>query len=435
MKLLFIGSLTLLWTSSIAQTPASPVPKPSDQQNTPVAKSKPIALMGGTIETLNGIIKSGVILTDGNKITYVGDGMNIRIGDVTKIDCSGQYIYAGFCDPFVMRGLTLPDAKENEVRDTLTNAPASMRSQHRKVTRPDVKSAEFIDMKSVADAYQKAGYTHVVLAPSKGIMRGPAPIVFNMIGETKNILLKEIAYQAASIAGGGGFGAYPGSTFAAMAVFRQTMNDAQTFPMNADVGLKEINEALAPILAGTTPMVFMSDDYRTIYRSLTLSKEYGIQPMLAYAREAYRLIGPIKESGAAIFVSPAFGKEPTMDSFSQPVSDSVLEEEKANWAKRAANVLEIQKAGIPFAFTASATGMGDFYDGLRWLNANGLSHTEIVKAMTLYPAQILGIDNELGSLEEGKIANITIMSADLLDKETRVKGVIVNGKYIEVKAI
>jgi len=433
MKRLFIGSFALVCSISFAQTSATNVPKTAPQEKPAATVSKPLALMGGTIETADRIITSGVILTDGTKITYVGTGENIRIGNVTKIDCTGMYIYAGFCDPFVTRGLNFPEAKENEVRDVTTTAPASMRAHHRKVTRPDVKAADFIDMKFVAEPYQSVGYTHVALAPSAGVIRGQMPVVQCLKSETKNILLKEIASQVASISGGGGFGSYPGSTFASMAVFRQTMNDAQTYPMNADVGLKEINEALAPVLAGTTGITWVADNYRDIYRSLMLSQEYGIKPTIATAREAYRLIPMLKELQANLIISPAIGKEPTETTYSQPLPKAVLDFEKATWAKGAMNIIEIQKAGIPFAITAQGGTMNEMYDGLRWLVSKGLDRKEVLKAMTLYPAQILGIDDQLGSLESGKMANITILSADFLDKSTKVKGLVIAGKYVEVK--
>lgn len=433
MKPQIFCSLILLSTLSLAQPRSNSAPQDAKVEKPVIAPTKPIALMGGKIETPSGIIESGVILIDGSTITYVGKGDNIRIGDVTKIDCTNKVIYAGFCDPYVTRGLSLPEAKENEIRDTNTNAPASMRAHHRKVVRPDVKSADFINMKGVTEPYQKSGYTTLALANSVGVLRGPSPVIHNLTGETKDILIKDIAFQVASIASGGGFGGYPGSTFASMAVFRQTMNDAATYPLNSDVGLKEINEALAPVLAGTVPLTFFADDNRTILRSLQLCQEYGVRPILAYAREAYRVLDQIKASKASLIVSPAIGKEPTELSYNYPINKVLMDEEKANWTTKAQNIIEVSKAGIPFAFTASASAMSEFYDGLRWLNAKGLDRKEILNGLTLYPAQILGISDKFGSLETGKTANITIMSGDFLAKSSVVTGIVVNGKYIEVK--
>ena len=102
-------------------------------------------------------------------------------------------------------------------------------------------------------------------------------------------------------------------------------------------------------------------------------------------------------------------------------------------APRAAAAL--QKAGVRFVFTSGTLARPSDY----LLNAGraieaGLSKEEALKAMTIYPAQMFGVGEQLGSIERGKIANLVIASGDLFDKTTKIKSVFVDGKYFEAKA-
>jgi imidazolonepropionase-like amidohydrolase len=60
----------------------------------------------------------------------------------------------------------------------------------------------------------------------------------------------------------------------------------------------------------------------------------------------------------------------------------------------------------------------------------GLSFSTALKAITIYPAQILNVDSELGSIEPGKIANLAIFDGDPLQPLTRVTDVIIEGRRI-----
>jgi imidazolonepropionase-like amidohydrolase len=62
--------------------------------------------------------------------------------------------------------------------------------------------------------------------------------------------------------------------------------------------------------------------------------------------------------------------------------------------------------------------------------AYGLSKDEALKAVTLYPAQILGVADRLGSIETGKIANIVVADGDILEPRTNVKYLFINGRQI-----
>jgi hypothetical protein len=91
-------------------------------------------------------------------------------------------------------------------------------------------------------------------------------------------------------------------------------------------------------------------------------------------------------------------------------------------------------AGVRFAFQSGGmTAMTDFLSNAQRAVENGLARDEAVRAMTLRPAEILGVSNQLGSIEVGKIANLTVTRGDLLDKTRRIAHVFIDGRQMELR--
>ena len=64
---------------------------------------------------------------------------------------------------------------------------------------------------------------------------------------------------------------------------------------------------------------------------------------------------------------------------------------------------------------------------------NGLQSADAVRAFTIWPAQILGVENQLGSIEAGKIANLTVTRGDLFDRNSRVAHVFIDGRPVDLR--
>ncbi len=93
---------------------------------------------------------------------------------------------------------------------------------------------------------------------------------------------------------------------------------------------------------------------------------------------------------------------------------------------------KMQKAGVRFCISTGNDGAEvrdlPYHAGLA--SAYGLSKEEALKSVTLYPAQILGISNQLGSIDAGKTANVVVTDGDLLDPRTNVKYLFINGRML-----
>ena len=79
------------------------------------------------------------------------------------------------------------------------------------------------------------------------------------------------------------------------------------------------------------------------------------------------------------------------------------------------------------------TSINDFLANAAKAVENGLSRDDAVRALTLRPAEILGVGSQLGSIEVGKIANLTVTRGDLLDKTRRIAHVFIDGRPIELR--
>jgi imidazolonepropionase-like amidohydrolase len=93
---------------------------------------------------------------------------------------------------------------------------------------------------------------------------------------------------------------------------------------------------------------------------------------------------------------------------------------------------KMQKAGVKFAISTGDTGAEvrdlPYHAGLA--SAYGLDKADALKSVTLYPAQILGIADKLGSLDVGKIANIVVTDGDMLEARTNIKYLFINGRML-----
>jgi hypothetical protein len=95
---------------------------------------------------------------------------------------------------------------------------------------------------------------------------------------------------------------------------------------------------------------------------------------------------------------------------------------------------KLEKAGVRFAFqSGSLTNMSDLMVNANHTIENGLNAADALKAFTIWPATIFGVENQLGSIETGKIANLTVTRGDLFDRNSRVAHLFIDGRPIDLR--
>lgn len=180
-------------------------------------------------------------------------------------------------------------------------------------------------------------------------------------------------------------------------------------------------QTLLDVLSGKTPLLINAQRHQDIAAALRLREEFGFKLVLDGAAEAYLLLDEIKRAGVPVIVHPTMAR---------PFGD--LENMTFTLAAK------LHEAGIPFAFQS---GFESYVPKTRVVHfeaafaaAYGLPQEEALAACTINAAKILGLEKRIGSLEQGKDADLALFDGDPLETTTHTIGVVIDGKLVSEKA-
>jgi hypothetical protein len=179
------------------------------------------------------------------------------------------------------------------------------------------------------------------------------------------------------------------------------------------------------------PVVMLANSEREIARALDLATEFKLKLIIAGGREADRLAPQLAKQNVPVLLSLNLPRRTTAAlPEADPEPMRVLRERVE--AQQTAG--RLAKAGVRFAFeSGSLTNISDLMRNANITIENGLSATDALRAFTIWPATIFGVENQLGSIETGKIANLTITRGDLFDRNSRVAHVFIDGRPIDLR--
>jgi imidazolonepropionase-like amidohydrolase len=237
-------------------------------------------------------------------------------------------------------------------------------------------------------------------------------------------------------------GAYPGSLMGVFSTLRQMMLDAQRYRDSLAAyersprGMRrpEMDRSLAalvPVVDGRMPVVMLANSEREIARALDLATEFKLKLIIAGGREADRLAPRLAKQNVPVLLSLNLPRRTTAAlPEADPEPMRVLRERVE--AQQTAG--RLAKAGVRFAFeSGSLTNISDLLRNANVTIENGLSATDALRAFTIWPATIFGVESQLGSIETGKIANLTITRGDLFDRNSRVAHVFIDGRPVDLR--
>src|ERR1700753_2219661 len=295
--------------------------------------------------------------------------------------------------------------------------------------QPEIQAADILRPGGPEiEAARNAGITSAQTAPRGNVFLGQSAVI-NLSGETPQAMIVRspvALYIGLNPLGGG---QYPGSLMGVFASVRQMLLDARRYREVNEIyernprGIRRPEQdkslaALLPVLDRRMPVVMQADRQRDIERALDLAQEFNLKMIINGGEEADRVAARLKAMDVPVLLSLNFPRRAaTASPEADPEPLRVLRErvEAPKCAGRLA------AAGVRFAFQSGGmTSMSDFLANASKSVDNGLSRDEAVRAMTLRPAEILGVANQLGTIEVGKIANLTITRGDILEKNSRV---------------
>jgi imidazolonepropionase-like amidohydrolase len=417
-----------------------------------VADPEVYAIKGGTIVTGTGAtIPNGVVVVRDGLIAAVGADVAVP-ADARVVDAAGMMVYPGLIDAYSSYGLPAPAQPQGGGGRGGGGAPANPQVAILAALSAPTTNAGLLPEVTVADqlqvaaetfdAQRSAGITAALTAPRDGIFRGQTAFI-NLGNEASGkLLLKAPHSLSIGFSRGGGFGGgYPNSGMGVFAFLRQAFLDAQHYRDEWDWYSKaprgktrpehnKSSAALIPVVNGKLPVILNVSTERDIRRAIALAEEFKLKYLLAGATQSYLVADYLKQKDATVLLSLSYPQKPA--NLEDPESEALrVLQERAEAPKAAA---ALHKAGVKFAFTSGTlTRPADFIANAARAIEAGLPKDEALKALTIYPAQIFGLSEQLGSIEKGKIANLIVTSGDLFNRDTKVKYTFVDGKQYIIK--
>jgi len=409
------------------------------------------AITNARIVTVSGpIVERGTVVIRNGLITAAGANITAP-PDARVIDGTGLTVYPGLIDSYT--DLALPEAAAAPspgggggaaflvLQAQARPSPGGPNSTQPAGLQPEVMAEETIRAGgNEIESSRNIGITTALTVPRSGIWMGQSALI-NLAGETPQQMIVR-SPVAMHVSFTPLRGAYPGSLMGVFAQLRQMMLDAQRYRDSMQIyernprGIRRPETdrslaALVPVVEGRMPVVMLANSEREISRALDLAAEFKLKLLIAGGREADRVAERLVKQNVPVLLSLNLPRRTTA---AMPEADPeplrILRERVA--AQQTAG--RLAKAGVRFAFqSGSLTNMTDLIPNANRAIENGLSAQDAVRAFTNWPAEIFGVANQLGSIEAGKIANLTVTRGDLFDRNSRVAHVFIDGRPVDLR--
>lgn len=388
---------------------------------------KPVlAVRAGKILTGDkGQIGDGLILVEGSKIGYVGASREIS-PDATVIDASSSVVIPGMIDIHSHLGLHWDSEPVRLQRNSATAGSGSSRLHAisiAKAVAPDDEAFREV---------LRCGITSILLAPAtSGLVSGNAALIKTAGRTAKEMTVKEYAAVKFSMLGGG-------ARLAQLWQARDMLKSAKQYaerwekyerelseythrkPTDKEGEVKEpdpprrnaSNELLRRLFKREVPALVHASRADEIRNALKVFRdEYNLDVIILGGDDAYRIVPELRKYGVGVAVGP-----------------EIIHYEKG---KPINNADMLARSGVRVAFHTSATS------GTQHLPMNaayairfGMDKEEAFRAITAYPARLLGVDDRIGSIGVGKDADLVILSGEPFEFSTQIEKVIVSGELV-----
>jgi imidazolonepropionase-like amidohydrolase len=390
--------------------------------------SPKILIKNGTIIPVSGpILEHSSLLIENGKIAAVGKDVPAADGALV-IDATGLYVYPGFIDGFSHFGL----AEIGAIASTV-----DVREMGKE--NPEVRTAWAINPHSVHFGTSRInGTTAALVAPQGSTFPGMTALV-KMDGWTfPEMQVKEVATSMIN------FPITPRPPAEGVSAQQETkvdvtsklvekikdyLNEARRYLKLKQAAAQNPGllppppdpkyEALAPVLDGTLPVIISVEKAKDIELAIRFVQEQKLKAIFRGCAQGFKVADKIKAAGIPVIIDSLYvGPSEPEDGYDAPYR----------------NVVELAKAGVTICFSSGedpALGKDLTYHAAKAV-AFGLDRTEAIKALTINPAKIFGVESRMGTIETGKDADLFITTGDPLDAKSDVKHLFINGRHTDM---
>jgi len=409
------------------------------------------ALQNATIITEPGerIEKGTLIIKDG-LIQAVGTDVDIPV-DAKVINADSMYVYAGFIDGLSHTGVDMPDEDDNRRPEDPGNPPNEMAGIMPNRLVRDLLNPED---KSIGDL-RKLGFTAAHVVPEGNMLPGKGALILLAGASADDMIYQDQTSTFATLSGAGRV--YPATVIGVMSKFRELYKQAEqaqahdmAYQKNPK-GMKrpmrdEVLEALYPVVSNEQRVFFVAEDVKDAYRVMTLQKELNFPLVLTELKEGWHIADDMLASNIPALLSMELPDEPKESKAEEEEeeeaksdTDRMMREEMKKLETRRAEAMQqyvgqaavLADKGVIFAFSTREVKEKDLRANLRRMIAGGLSEDRALAALTTTPANMLGVDNSMGTVERGKLANLVVTDKPYFEEESNVRMVFVGGEKFE----
>lgn len=379
------------------------------------------------------VIKDAVLIIKKDKIVQVGAGIPIP-ADAIVYDLKGRYVYPSFIESY--SGYGLPENKEKREggrreRGPVSENPLPGALNWNMAIHPEYDAVSFFnpDAKQ-AEELRKLGFGTALTLQRDGIARGTAVITLLSDEKAHQVILKDKAAQGFSFNKGTSTQDYPSSLMGSIALLRQTYLDAAWY---ATAREREVNLSLEALQKSKgLPQLFEVKDYRSALRADRIGDEFGIRYIIKGGGDEYKRIADIKNTGCSFIIPLNFPKAFDISNPYDALNISLAE--MKHWELAPANPGILEKNGVQFAITTEGLReKKEFFAALQKAVRNGLSRQAALQALTTIPAQLFGVQDKVGAIRPGMIANFFICTKDFFEKDNQLLENWVAGKRYVIR--
>ncbi len=405
--------------------PGSVNPVQAGPNNTAVAPPKLVAITGGKLLTItHGTIENGVIVLEDGKITAVGPAASTMVPKGAQVyNAKGMTVYPGLFDAETHLGLVEVESDENS-SDLVERSDEIF---------PQMRVVDAFHAETVRIPVQRInGVTNAIVAPASEDSVAGQDALIQLYGKDRNAMIVTPDIALAMNFEGDvrrREPKFPATRMGLASQLRQTFLDTQNYmaekaaetkpdykgvPTKKDLKF----EALIPYLKGEKPVVFGAYESHEVEVAMSIAKEFNLKVILNHVTHAQDLLDTIASYKVPVIVGSIYDAPEPNERY-----DAVF-----------SLPAELQKRGVKIAL--SSLGGGPSADSRNlpyaagYAVAYGLPYDEAMKAITLNPAEMFGVADQLGSLDVGKVANVVIANGDPLDVRTSVQQVFIEGVAI-----
>ncbi len=403
------------------------------------------AIRGAKVVPVSGPpLESATIVISRGLITAIGKDVAIP-AEAWVIEGKGLMVYPGLVDAFTDVGIPAaapPAGGEGGPRRGAGAQEGARGPEDRPASTPWRSGADEVSLSDKRiETWRNGGFTTVVTAPKGGIFPGQAAVL-DLAGERAgDLVVKSPVAIPVSFQTSGGFGGgFPSSIMGVLAYVHQVWLDTE-WSINAQTVYEKnprsmarprydrTEAALADALEDHALVLIPANNAIQLRRGLELVERWKVNGVLYGGQMAFEVAPEIAAKKLSVLVNLKWPEpEKDADPEDKPSLRTLRFRDRAPSSPAA-----LAKAGVKFAFySGGITAPKDILKAAKKSIDAGLPTDAALRALTLSAAEIFGVADRLGSLENGKIANLVVTDGDLFEDKTKIKMVFVDGRKFEV---